>query len=103
MKAVVASKGCGCKGATCDGSTAGCRNCYRMCKPCNSRCKCKGNCRNPHNDGGTCAKCEQQDETDDNATDNEEQAPEILPLVTCSVETIDSNTESDDSDQEAPL
>ena len=44
MKAVVASKGCGCKGATCDGSTAGCRNCYRMCKPCNSRCKCKGNC-----------------------------------------------------------
>ena len=36
IKAVVASKGCGCKGAKCDGSTAGCRNCYRMCKPCNS-------------------------------------------------------------------
>ena len=35
IKAVVASKGCGCKGAKCDGSTAGCRNCYRMCKPCN--------------------------------------------------------------------
>ena len=34
MKAVLESKGCGCNGAKCDGSTAGCRNCYRMCKPC---------------------------------------------------------------------
>ena len=38
IKAITDSKGCGCKGAKCDGSTAGCRNCYRMCKPCNHRC-----------------------------------------------------------------
>ena len=78
-----------------NGSTAGCGNCYRMCKPCNSRCKCKGNCRNPHNDGGTCARCEPQDETDDSVSDDEER----LPLVTQSADTFDS--ESDDSDQEA--
>ena len=101
MKAVVASKGCGCKGAKCDGSTSGCRNCYRMCKPCNSRCKCKGNCKNPHNNGGKCARCEQHDESDDNATDDEEQAPETLPLVSRSADTIDSSTDSDDSDHDA--
>ena len=53
IKAVVASKGCGCKGAKCDGSTVGCRNFYSMCKPCNSMCKCKG-CNNPHSNGETC-------------------------------------------------
>ena len=73
MKAVVASKGCGCKGAKCDGSTAGCRNCYRMCKPCSSTRKCKG-CNNPHNKGGTCARCEPQDDSDNNATDDEQEA-----------------------------
>ena len=100
MKSVVASKGCGCKGAKCDGSTAGCRNCYKMCKPCNSRCKCKGNCKNPHNNGGTCTRCEQRDETDDNATDDEDQEPETLPLVTRSADTIDSSTDSDNSDND---
>ena len=97
IKAVVASKGCGCKGAKCDGSTAGCRNCYRMCKACNSRCKCKGNYY-PHNNGGTCAGCEPHDESDDNATDDEEQTPETLPLVSRNADTIDSATDSDDSD-----
>ena len=90
MKAVVGSEGCGCKGAKCDGSTAGCRNCYKMCKPCNSRCKCKGNCRNPHNNGGTCGRCEHDENRD--TTDDEEQAPETLPLVTRSADTIDSTT-----------
>ena len=50
------SKGCGCKGG-CDGSKAGCKNCYRMCKPCTPKCKCKMNCNNPHNNGGTCDRC----------------------------------------------
>ena len=95
-----ASKGCGCKGAKCDGSTAGCRNCYRMCKACNSRCKCKGNCSNPHNNGGTCARCEPHDESDDNATDDEEQAPETLPLVSRDADNIDSGTDSDDGDHD---
>ena len=47
MRAVVASKGCGCKGAKCDGSTSGCRNCYRKFKLCNSRRKCKVIVKNP--------------------------------------------------------
>ena len=94
MKAVVASKGCGCRGAKCDGSTSGCSNCYRMCKACNSRCRCKGNCRNPHNNG-TCPRCEQQNESDDE-TDDEEQTHEVLPLVPRSADLIDSSTDSDD-------
>ena len=28
-----------------------------MCKPCTPKCKCKINCNNPHNNGGTCDKC----------------------------------------------
>ena len=62
-----------------------------MCKPCNCTCKYKDNCRYPHNNGGTCARCEQE-ETDDNSTDDEEQAPETLPLVTRSADTVDSST-----------
>ena len=100
IKAINDSKGCGCKGAKCDGSTSGCRNCYRMCKPCNRRCKCKGNCRNPHNNGGKCARYEQQDETDE-GTDDEKQAPETLTLAKRSADTVDSGTESDDSDHDA--
>ena len=100
MKAVVESKGCGCKGAKCDGSTAGCRNCYRMCKPCNPRCKCKGICSNPHNNNGTCPRCESNNESDDSATEDEEQAPETLPLVSRNAETIDCNTDSDDDDDQ---
>ena len=74
-----------------------------MYKPCNSRCKCKSNCRNPHNNGRTCARCEQQDDIDDIASDDEEQAPERLPIVTCSADAVDTNTESDDSDKQADL
>ena len=57
-----------------------------MCKACNSRHKCKDNC-NSHNNGGTCATCEPHDESDDNATD-EEQAPETLPLVSRIADTM---------------
>ena len=28
-----------------------------MCKPCTPKCKCKINCKNPHNNGGKCDKC----------------------------------------------
>ena len=100
IKAITDSKGCGCKGAKCDGSTAGCRNCYRICKPCNRKCKCKGNCRNPHNNGGTCARCEQDESDDGGSTDDEEAVPETLPLVTRSADMVDSNTDSDDSEHD---
>lgn len=36
----------------------GCNNCFRNCRPCNIKCKCKGNCQNPHNNGGMCPKCD---------------------------------------------
>ena len=53
-------------------------------------CKCKGNCRNLHNNGVTCGRCEKHDST----TNDEEQAPEMLPLVTYSADAIDSSTDS---------
>ena len=54
MDKVKANKGCRCKSAKRDGSTAGCRNCHHMCRPCTIKCKCKLKCNNPHNTGGTC-------------------------------------------------
>ena len=57
-------KGCGCKAQKCDGSTTGCRSCYRMCKPCTVKCNCKALCNNPHNNGGTCPKCAVQEESE---------------------------------------
>ena len=47
MDKVKSNKGCGCKGAKCDGSRAGCQNCYQMCRPCTMKCKCKLKCNNP--------------------------------------------------------
>lgn len=104
MKAVQTSKVCGCKGAKCDGSTPGCRNCFKMCKPCISKCKCKGNCKNPHNNGGKCPNCEVQEESDGDVMDTDDEQPsEILPLVTRSSDIIDFDADSDniDTDDEA--
>ncbi len=47
---------CSCK--CCSISGPGCRHCSKACKPCTSKCKCKGVYGNPHNNGGTCTKCE---------------------------------------------
>ena len=32
IQSMVSGKGCGCKGIKCDGTTAGCLNCYKSCK-----------------------------------------------------------------------
>ena len=74
MKAIVASKGCGCK------QDVGC-----------VRFVILGSCNNPLN-GGTCARCQPQ--SDNNATDDE-QAPETLPLLSRNGDTVDSATDSD--------
>ena len=50
------------------------------------------NGRNPHNNGGTCVRCEQQDESDADGGTDDEAAPETLPLVTRSADTVDSST-----------
>ena len=41
MDRIKVNKGSGCKGAKCDGSAAGCRNCFQMCRTCTIKCKCK--------------------------------------------------------------
>ena len=99
IKSVQVNKGCSCKAAKCDGSTAGCRNCFRMCKPCTRKCKCKGNCKNPHNNGGKCPTCEvpEQSEEED---EGDEQPTEMIPLVPRTADELHCNTDSDDSDND---
>lgn len=75
-----------------------------MCKSCTSKCKCKGNCKNTHNNGGKCPNCEVQEESDSDVTDTDDEQPsEILPLVTRSSDIIDFDADSDyiDADDEA--
>ena len=57
LKSFLGVNKCGCVG-NCDGSTAGCKNCFRSCKPCTLKCKCRMTCKNPHNNGGACPKCQ---------------------------------------------
>ena len=73
MEKVKGTKTCGCKGAKCDGTTSGCRNCYKMCKPCTLKCKCKAQCRNLHNNGGKCPRCAPSADIDsDDNSDHED-------------------------------
>ena len=44
-----------------------------MCKPCTPKCKCKINCNNPHNNGGTCDKCK----VDTTVTNTNHEIPNI--------------------------
>jgi hypothetical protein len=46
---------CSCK--NCSPTGTGCRQCTKSCLPCSDKCKCKGKCANPHNNGGSCVKC----------------------------------------------
>ena len=110
IKKVTSGKGCGCKAQKCDGSTTGCRSCYRMCKPCSIKCKCKTLCNNPHNNGGTCSKCavaeesETSDEEDEGAGNNaqNEDNGEVIPIVP-SAQHDGIDTDSDMSDVEEQM
>jgi hypothetical protein len=51
-------KTCSCKTKQCGMSERGCKNCYKDCKPCSTKCACKGLCKNPHNNGGACSRCD---------------------------------------------
>ena len=35
-----------------------CKNCNKSCRPCSTSCSCKGDCLNPHSNGGYCLKCQ---------------------------------------------
>ena len=105
IEKVTGSNVCGCKGAKCDGTTTGCRSCYKMCKPCTLRCKCKSRCRNPHNNGGRCPRCVLAADTDhDDDSDRENEPPpqsdeEVLPAVPPSNNTdFDWDSDSDDDE-----
>ena len=75
------SRKCSCSSINrCSGKTkSGCVNCFWACKPCTVKCKCKGECGNPHNNNGNCSKCQ-------SATGNE---------VSSSVINQDTLSESD--------
>ena len=58
-------KYCYCKPGRC----TTCTNCAKNCKPCSQKCKCKGECLNPHNNGGLCDKCRSNTDHADINTD----------------------------------
>ena len=102
IEKVTGTSGCGCKGARCDGTTAGCRNCYKMCKPYTIKCKCKAQCNNPHNNGGKCPRCstpmgdsesEDSDQEDETQTNEKESLPVVPP---CNEDHFESESDSDD-------
>ena len=98
MDKVKANKGCGCKSAKCDGSTAGCRNCYQMCRPCTMKCKCKLKYNNLHNNGGTCPCCAPARQSDD-GDNSDMKNDELLPVVETQRETINTDSETDGDDE----
>ena len=53
-----------CQCSKCGVSGPGCKRCTKACLPCNKRCKCKGDCDNPHNAAniGYCHTCKPQTE-----------------------------------------
>ena len=80
IKAAVASKGCDFKGAKCDGSTAWCRNCRNVLLGVSVRVIVIIPI--------TTVERVQPHESDVNASDDKEQAPETLPLVSRIADTI---------------
>ena len=73
---------CYCQTGTC----MSCKNCAKACKPCHTKCKCKGECSNPHNAGGTCGpSCIRND-----IHDNKEDAEVV------NEETMDDSGENED-------
>ena len=106
---------CGCKG-NCDGTTAGCKHCFKACRPCTLKCKCKLSCKNPHNDGGTCPKCVNSSlpsrtsndniveythtiEESDNEHDDVDSETEELPVIE-QAPSLEFDNESDHSDSD---
>lgn len=86
--------GCSCKGG-CDGSTSGCKNCFRMCKPCTTRCKCHQTCRNPHNNGGKCSKCDVPSAPQNQEKHDNDILIEELLEAEESEEEVESDTEAE--------
>ena len=99
IQSMVLGKGCGCKGIKCDGTTAGCLNCY---KSCTMKCKCNMRCYNPHNNGGKCKKCDttaEESEEESEVSDNEE-SEEAVPVINPNNDGNETDTDSDDAESD---
>ena len=97
---MVSGKGCGCKGIKCDGSTAGCLHCFKSCKPCTLKCR-KMRCKNPHNNGGKCKKCNVVEDSDEEseASDSEQSVP-VISVSNDRLDAIDTDSDDMQSDNE---
>ena len=67
---------CSCSKTGCTVDGPGCKNCCKSCRPCNAKCACQreGLCKNPHNNGGYCSKCKEQEEIEEKEEMELEQA-----------------------------
>ena len=100
---MVSGEGCGCKGLKCDGSTPGCLNCFRSCKPCTMKCKCRMRCNNPHNNGGKCIKCDMiaEESEEESAESDNEESENTVPLISSNNDdtyNVHTDTDSDDAE-----
>ena len=85
------------------GRCTSCVNCFKACKPCTKKCKCKGVCENPHNSGGKCNNCKLPGDNISQATltetthekDQTEAEKEYLESSCSSDSESDSDTESE--------
>ena len=82
--------GCGCsKGCSLSSElTTRCKICTKQCRPCRPKCKCKGLCGNPHNNGGKCTLCKTSADDDTHTQ------------VACPETTYETDSESEDSEEE---
>ena len=107
IQSMVSRKGCGCKGMKCDGSSTGCLNCFRSCKPCSLKCKCKMRCNNTHNNGGNCKKCEVvQEELEEEESEESDigEFENTVPIISSSNDWndgINMDIDSDDVDSDS--
>ena len=91
------SRKCSCSSIDrCTGKTkSGCINCFWACRPCTVKCKCKGECGNPHNNNGTCVRCHHGTENDQQISNSIQDNISISTAPEDSDFDIEENFEND--------
>ena len=90
----------------------GCRSCFKMCKPCTLKCKCKLRCNNPHNNVGKCPRCttpttaEDHDSSDNESDQEDNQIEDLdnttLPIVpSTNADEFDTDSDSDEDEPQS--
>ena len=72
---------CLCSSVACCGPNSRCKKCTKSCRPCSTKCKCKANCLNPHNNGGDCSKCRNEQGVRNNIADGEQISSEAIVQI----------------------